>query len=145
MKRMLFTTAAAAALAATSAFADSQLREQLANELNTSNMMIDVAQLTDEQVAELYAATTSTDDHSERRNKVAAVLAGSDYVMMTMDTRTVFVPISSLKNQVEMGVSSYGFEVDAETLEEEELAELYIAISSEDRENARSAIESVLQ
>ncbi|MEL6518588.1 MAG: hypothetical protein AAFQ39_12800 [Pseudomonadota bacterium] len=145
MKRMLFTTAAAAALAATSAFADSQLREQLANELNTSNMMIDVAQLTDEQVAELYAATTSTDDHSERRNKVAAVLAGSDYVMMTMGTRTVFVPISSLKNQVEMGVSSYGFEVDAETLEEEELAELYIAISSEDRENARSAIESVLQ
>ncbi|MEO1580099.1 MAG: hypothetical protein AAFR34_02145 [Pseudomonadota bacterium] len=145
MKRMLFTTAAAAALAATSAFADSQLREQLANELNTSNMMIDVAQLTDEQVAELYAATTSTDDHGERRNKVAAVLAGSDYVMMTMDTRTVFVPISSLKNQVEMGVSSYGFEVDAETLEEEELAELYIAISSEDRENARSAIESVLQ
>ncbi|MEO1454980.1 MAG: hypothetical protein AAFV31_14285 [Pseudomonadota bacterium] len=145
MKRMLFTTAAAAALAATSAFADSQLREQLANELSASSMMIDVSQLTDEQVAELYAATTSTDDHGERRNKVAAVLAGSDYAMMTMGTRTVFVPISSLENQVELGVASYGFEVDADTLEQEELAELYVAITSEDRDEARETIQSVLQ
>ncbi|MEO1155493.1 MAG: hypothetical protein AAFX59_16775, partial [Pseudomonadota bacterium] len=70
---------------------------------------------------------------------------GSDYAMMTMGTRTVFVPISSLENQVELGVASYGFEVDADTLEQEELAELYVAITSEDRDEARETIQSVLQ
>lgn len=145
MTRFMLTTAAAAAFAATAATANTQLEDQVESAFSTAGMMIDASALSEEQLNELFLITTSTDDHGEQRLKVTAALEDAGYATMSVGGNTVFVPINSLKAQVKMGVESFGYEVDPNELDERELAELYIAISGEDREEAAAAIESVLQ
>lgn len=145
MTRFMLTTAAAAALAASTAFANTQLEEQVDTAFDASGIMVDTAKLNDEQLNELFLITSSTDDHGEKRNKVRAVMEDAGYASMNVGPNIVFVPINSLKAQVQNGVEDYGYEVDVNALNERELAELYIAISSETQDEARAAIESVLQ
>ena len=58
--KSLLLSAALIAGGATFASADTQLRAQVADQLSTYSMNVDVDSLTDEQVAELHLITTST-------------------------------------------------------------------------------------
>ncbi|MEL6644825.1 MAG: hypothetical protein AAFQ79_12905 [Pseudomonadota bacterium] len=144
MTRLMLTTAAAA-FAATAATASTQLEAQVEDAFSSASMTIDASQLSEDKLNELFLITTSTDDHGEQRLKIMSVLHDAGYATMEMGGNTVFVPINSLKAQVENGVESFGYEVDADTLDDAELAQLYIAVTSKEREEATAVIESVLQ
>ena len=144
MKRLFLASAAALALTASSAIADDQLRTQLQNELDSSSIMIDVSQLSDEQVSELHFATTSTDDHGERKNKVEAVLLDAGYMTMNMGDATMFVPADIIKVEVQEGMAQYGYELDVSALSNPEIAELYMALNKADEIEVKNSIESVL-
>ncbi|MBV0912661.1 hypothetical protein [Anianabacter salinae] len=113
-----------------------QLRQTVANELATYGMDVDVALLTDEEVSELYAATTSTDDEGTAMQRVRGILAGSGAVDMN-DPETLLVVLNMEQSQfdaaVENALVSTGYtSVDVSNLSTSQKAEIYtLATSSE--------------
>ncbi len=79
--RHILATAAIAAMASTSAFAEShsmdrsQLETEVSNYFETNSMESDTSDLTDEQIAQLHLAITSSDDEGTKRQKVDAILS----------------------------------------------------------------------
>ncbi len=127
--KSLLLSAALFAGGATFASADTQLRAQVADQLSTYSMNVDVDSLTDEQVAELHLITSSTMVESEKPEKIENVLnewnveaeASEDYAI------GVEVPRNSMVRaldqfRVELGLPDVRFS----TLTDDQVGALYL-------------------
>lgn len=136
MKRLLITSALALSLAGGAAVAQdaSQLRNAVGNYIATTEYNVDVSTLTDEQVAQLYSAITSTDDHGERDNKVRAVLSENNVETYERPTTVLIADIEYPRDQIFTSVQNalVGTEYEglAWTLSDEELVEVYSLLNN---------------
>lgn len=160
MKTLLITTATALTLS-TAAFAQDdsdQLRMSVAEELDTLDLNVDVATLSDDQVAEIYAISQG-DEESGERVKIQSVLEDGGYQAMELGNEMIFVQNAvataegaipeggnDLRDQVGIKLGEYGFDdVDTENLTDDQVAKLYSVVQSSDSEGARQKIETILE
>lgn len=130
MKKLLLTSAFVIATAGGAlAGGHSQQAMMVDNLLSTYAMNVDVSSLTEDQVAELYLALTSTDDRAEAQQKVEAVLNDGNvaYEMEDDIVITVNTPRSTLRAAVQAKATELGIEdVPLRTLTDEQLTQLYL-------------------
>lgn len=142
MKTLMYTTAAVIALSG-AAMADEQLRAAVETEFQEHGFSVDISTLTDEQVAEIYALTTS--DNNNVRGDIAKVLMDDGYARMEMNTQTIFVPANSLRSSLEIQLGEWGYDVDASTLTDEQVAALYPIVTGSADDDRRAKIDAILQ
>jgi hypothetical protein len=158
MKLITMTAAAALALAAP-AFAytgvSPSMLSSVENILEESGLSVDVTTLTDEQVVEVYVAGQQ-DTSAEQLGMIRSALDEDNYIMRPVTERRMtlteadergLVPVG--ENSIVASVQNYlerqNFEVDASTLTDAQIAEIYtIAFSAEDDAGNRDEIESIL-
>ncbi|KIT16402.1 PepSY domain-containing protein [Jannaschia aquimarina] len=112
---------------------------------------IDLTTLTDEQVIEIYAAGQS----DETIEKVRAAVDGEYATREVTERRLVLVEAdemglmpageNSVVNSVQNFLDRQGFDVDASTLNDAQVAELYIAAFGSDSEADRDEIETIIE
>jgi PKD repeat protein len=140
MKRFLITTALVLTTAggahAQMVDSSSQLRAQVGNYLATTNYMVDVDSLTDEQVNQLYASIQS--GGGEMQNADVKAVLNDNNIMASERPATIRVgeadmPRGQLYAEVSNSLVGTEFEGRAYTLTDEEIAGLYTVINgSED-------------
>ena len=86
MKRFLMTSALVLTTATGAAFAQSndsssQLRTQVGNWIGGSSYNVDVDSLTDDQIAAMYGAITSSEDQSEQDAAIRSVINAENVEM----------------------------------------------------------------
>ena len=158
MKRILLSTAfvlGTAGFAAAQDVADDQLRALVSQELDAYGTDIEVDQLTDEQVSELYLYATSTDSTSVKHDNYRRILdpylgdegtpyrtrtraytaAGEGMPETDLEPVGVTLPRYQLRSLVEQMLETYEIEVDVSQLTDEQLAELYLIDTSTDSES----------
>ncbi|SFI86278.1 hypothetical protein [Jannaschia pohangensis] len=152
-----FGIIAAATLTATSAFAYTGVSPTIVAEveqvLETEYSDYTIEQLNDQQVIEIYLASTSTDDGSTKRNRIEAVLADESPMSAAVETRRaaavegdfmVYEGENSIVTSVQNFLTSEGFEVDASTLTDAQVAELYFLATSSNGSTDAQDIEAIL-
>lgn len=142
MKTLMYTTAAVFALSG-AAMAQDQLRAAVQDEFVENGFSVDVDSLTDEQVNEIYALTTS--DNSNVRGDISKILMDGGYARMEMGESTIFVAGNSLRDAVEIQLEGWGYEIEADTLTDEQIAGLYPIVTGASEDDARAKIDAILQ
>lgn len=146
MKRFLMiTTLIATTTGAAIAQDSAQLRNSVEVFLTESAFDVDVSTLTNEQVAKLYGAMTSSEKISEQTSAVRAVLAEENVMGMqnsggivvegAVDTSTP-LPRNQIFAEVSTALIGTQYEGRASELSEEELAIAYGVITSSETESA---------
>jgi hypothetical protein len=103
---------------------------------------VDLTQLTDEQIVEIYMIGQSS-DAGEQNTRVRGILEGTGAIMEVSQRRVVLVetdmetglePVgeNSVVRSVQNVLDREGFEVDASTLSDAQVAEIYFAAFSSD-------------
>ena len=141
MKRFLMTSALVLTTATGAAFAQSndsssQLRTQVGNWIGGSSYNVDVDSLTDDQIAAMYGAITSSEDQSEQDAAIRSVINAEN---VEMEERPNYVIVadeqmdrSQLHESVSMALVGTEYEGMAYTLTDEELAAVYGAVTGTD-------------
>ncbi len=148
MKRFLMTSALVLTTATGAAFAQAndpdtmQLRTSVGQWIGGSTYNVDVDSLTDEQIAAMYGAITSSDDQSEQDAAIRAVLNDNNVMMEERPANIMVGDVETPRNQlytsVEMALVGTEYEGMAYTLTDEELAAVYGTINSSDSESQLS-------
>jgi hypothetical protein len=157
MKLITMTTAATLALSAP-AFAytgvSPTMLSSVENILEQTGLSVDVTTLTDEQVVEVYAA--GQDSGGEQLQKIRAALDEENYVTRPVTERRMTLTEADERGLAPVGEASViasvqnyleiqGFEVDASTLTDAQVAEIYgLAFGGEGDSGERDEIETIL-
>ena len=143
MKKLIATTALVLSTA-TFAFAEShsQLAIKVDNRLAAMNIDVDMESLTDEQIASLYTALTSSEDHGEVKASVRAVMNDDNVVFEEPEDSdlTIVLPKSQLLASVRMNDEELGIEdVRLRDLSVEQLSALYLIATSTENASSKEA------
>lgn len=160
MKRILLSTAfvvASTGLAAAQ-MDTSQIQEIVQQDLATYQYDVDVSELSQQELLQLYAIATSTDSSSVRQDQYDRILQPSDdavsnirtYRPMEGDTDTeevsVTIPRNQLRSLVDQMLETYEYDVDVSQLDDQTLAGLYLVDTSTDSASVeKDQIESILR
>lgn len=159
MKRFAILTAAAA-LSTTAAFAytgvSPSMIDSVENILLESGMDgVDLTTLTDEQIVEIYAAG-QTGNSGDQIGMIRAALDGEGTMksaterrmsMTAMDDNDGLMPAgeNSVVTSVQNWLDKRGFEADASTLTDAQVAQIYFhAYSGDENDNSQDYIETIL-
>ena len=118
--------------------------------LDENNLNADVSALGDDQVAELYAISQS--EGGADRAKMIGVLEGAGYRTMDLGEETIFIAVdmpeiaaNELRDEVEQTLGTYGYDIEADTLTEDQVAKIYAAVQNSDDNAVRGKIATILQ
>ncbi|PWJ18226.1 hypothetical protein [Jannaschia seohaensis] len=157
--KLILTTAAATFALASSAVAYTGVSPSILSSVESiieeQGLSVDVTTLSDEQVLEIYSAG-QVDDANQRITLIRGALDEENYAsrMITerredltmVDEATGLAPMG--ENSVVISVKNYleteGFMVDASTLTDRQVAEIYFLAYSDSDEDHRDAIETIL-
>ena len=141
MKRIVLAAATALPLMAGAAFAytdaPASMVSSVKNMLETSGFAdVDVETLTDAQLSSIYITSNSEMSPNEKKNQIESALK-QDTKMRAADNASV--------DSVQLILDRMGYKVDASTLTQSQIAEIYIAANSDGMVSDRQrAIESAL-
>ncbi len=161
MKRFLITTAfvlGTAGMAAAQDMDSNQMRELVAQDLETYNYDVDVSQLSEAELSQLYFIATSTDSSSVRQDRYDRILKDGNaeransirtYRPMPGDEDTeevqVTMPRNQLRSLVQQMLETYDMNVDVSSLDDETLSALYLVDTSTDSSSEeRTKIQDIL-
>lgn len=151
MKTLMLSTAAALALSG-AAFADEQFDENVQMILEANSIYADATMLPETVKAEIYALENA-DSNNEGGNttEIEQILADAGWHEMEMGESSIWfayavdVPANSLRDHVEIKLTEFGFDVESDTLTDDQVAELFAIVQSTEGEPERGRIEAILQ
>ncbi len=163
MKRFLIATAFIVSTTGLAvAQGNDQLRQIVEQDLATYKYDVDVSQLTDEQVTQLYFIATSTDSSSVRQDRYDRILrADSDATMTRSNNIRAFRPMAGdedteevqttmprnqLRSLVQQMLETYEYDVDVMSLDDETLTGIFLVdTSTDDASEEKDRIEAILR
>ena len=142
MKTLALSTAALLTVA-TAASANQELRLAVDDILDTNNISVDVESLTDDQVAQIFAIGNSQEQGAQKL-AIESILNEGDYASFRMGNEMMFMPASSIRDGVEIKLTEFGYDVETDTLTDQQVVELYAIVQSTDGEPSRGLIDEIL-
>ncbi|WP_179379225.1 hypothetical protein [Jannaschia marina] len=154
-----FAIFAAAALTATSAAAYTGVSPTILAEVESllekeGYEQYKIEQFSDDQVTELYLASTSTDTENEKQGRIDAILSevvdpDAEVILVTPEEAARIQAErdadTSVEEAVQASLDSLGYDVDVTALTDAQVAELYFLTTSEsEMEMQKSEIETII-